>query len=205
MKTKRRRGITLGVESSFFPRARKAMEERQRAQGGAGESKKRDVWEFLREETPRPPTASSPAIPPIAPPVERPEMMRPGYQPSYSRVDPSQAFAVPEMWAYIDQLRRSPGYVPQVYLIDRLTPPVTGATEEEIQGETLNQIASFFGIPGSAFQGMTSIEQGWNQVIVPMFEEFEGMMNRGRPVWIPGFLRFDFSPQNELVIRYYDR
>lgn len=201
MKTHRRRpwSPTLGVESSFFPRARKALQDRLRAQGKPGEAsepRQKAMWEILAEETP---AAGTPP-----PPAESPERMRPGFQPSYSRVDPGEAFGVPKMWAFIDQKRREPGYSPRSFVVDILTPPVTAGDDLQRQIGTIGEIAMFFGIPASAFEGL-SVNQAWQQVIGPMFQEFEGMMNRGRPAYIPGFLSFDLNPQNQLEIVYYDR
>jgi hypothetical protein len=172
------------------------MEERLRAQGGVSEPRQKGIWEFVPGEETPPPSAVGP--------VERPESMRPGYQPSYSKVDPSQAFGIPAMWAYVDEIRRFPGYTPQAYLVRFLTPPVTLGDEQQIQMGTIGEIAMFFGIPISAFQGMT-VPQAWDQVIFPLFREYEGIMNRERPPHIPGFLSFDFSPKNELAVVYYDR
>lgn len=204
MKTvSRRRRFLLGVESSFFPRARKALQDRLRAQGKPGEvsePRQKAMWEFISEETPLP-TGTPPGG---VPPAEGPERMRPGYQPSYTNIDPADAFGVSKMWAFVDQQRRKPGYTPQAFLVDILTPPVTAGDDQQIQMGTIGEIAMFFGIPVSEFQNL-SIDQAWKQVIGPLFQEFESMMNRGRPAYIPGFLSFNLSPQNELAIVYYDR
>lgn len=186
MKTlKRRRKYNLGVDNPFFPRARKA-EERLRAQEGAGEAKKR-IWEYIPGETP----------PGGTPPVEHPELMRPGFQPSYMQ-EPTPWPDAPAMWAIVDEARRTPGYASQPVLVQVLTRPVKD------QDHAIGEIAEFFGIPVAAFQGL-SIGQAWRQVIGPMIEEFELIMNRGRPTYITGSLRFDFSPHNELIVVYYDR
>lgn len=202
MKTvSRRRRFLLGVDSSFFPRSRKALQDRLRAQGKAedvSEPRQKAMWEFISEETPLP--AGTP--PAGVPPEEHPERMRPGFQPSYARVDPGEGIS--KMWAFVDQQRRKPGYTPQDFLVEILTPPVTAGNDLQRQMGTIGEIAMFFGIPASAFEGLT-VDQAWQQVIGPMFQDFEGMMNRGRPAYIPGFLSFNLSPQHELVIVYYDR
>jgi hypothetical protein len=108
------------------------------------------------------------------------------------------------MWAFVDQTRRAPGYNQSPFLIDILTRPVRAKEETERQAETLGEIAQFFGIPTAAFQGL-SIDRAWTEVIGPLFEEFERMMNRMKPQYITGSMRFDLSPQNELAVVYYDR
>lgn len=187
MKANKRIRVLLGVDSSFFPRARKAEERLRRQSGQPGESSQRNIWEFIDT-----PVAGTPTVEPS-------DIMRPGFQPrGYTRVDPNQWFDVPAMWTFVDQTRRTPGYAGQAFLVDILTRPA------KLQEHALGEIAQFFGIPSAAFQGK-SVEQAWVDVVRPMFDEFEAVMNRAKPAYVSGVMRFDLSPQNELAVVYYDR
>lgn len=170
----------LGVDSSFFPRARRAQQQKD-------PGRKREVWEVVQETTP-----------PERPEMEHLDRMRPNFEPRPAPApDYSQWFDVPGMWNFVDHNRRAPGYAGRPFPVDILTAP---AKDPE---ESIVEIARFFGIPMAAFEGMT-IEQAWADVIGPMFNEFEMIMNRGKPPFFPGSLRFDLSPQQELRVVYYE-
>lgn len=182
MKTKRR-GFLLGVDSSFFPRSRKAAERLRRQSGKPGES--RPIWEHI--------------IDPSAASTEHPERMRPGFQPpAYVQPEPSQDLDLEKIWAFVDQTRRSPGYAGTPFAVRYLTRPT------QYPEHALGEIVQFFGIPTSYYQGR-SIEQVWSEILVPMFDEYAASMNRTKPFHLPGFLVFSMSPENELAVVYYER
>lgn len=174
----------MGVEvPSFFEYQRRKAEQEAAASG-----KKKFPFEGLF--APDKPRTQQPPAPPIT------NAPRPGFpvQPSSFTID------IKKIWERVIDTVTEFGN--QEFVIDVLTKPIYNATRSERDFEAAMEIAQLFGIPQSKFQGL-SMQQAWNHVMGPFFENLENTINSAKPVRSLGNIRFELEPGTNELLMYY--
>lgn len=192
----------MGVEvPSFFEYQRRKAAEKAAtdadaaaAAAAASRSKKQGFFDALFAPEHKP-TTQQPQVPPSPPPVIPGSV---NWPPPF--VDANQYFEVAPIWNRV--VTTIADYGNRDFVIDILTPPIYNATRAERDFQAAAEIAQFFGIPGSRFQGLT-LQQSWENVIGPFFYKLEESINRARPFGILGSIHFELDPNtNQLELAY---
>lgn len=182
----------MGVEGPSFYEYQQKKKAGENPVPPAGPPRKKSMFETIFG-APLEEKATGPAV---TPPPTHESRMRPGYQRrGMSFVDPNQWFAVPEIWNYVHETRSQ--FRGQTFIVTVLTQPAAELKQAAVE------VIQFFGIPLSAYEGLT-IEQTWQNVIGPFFDDIESAINQMKPFTVPGSIRFDMV-DGSLVLVYQDR
>lgn len=130
--------------------------------------------------------------------------MRPGFQSYSSRWDdPEQWFEVRKLWDYVNEMRST--YHIRVFPLTVLTMSAVDPRYNVVDmNVAVAQIAQFFGLPVSSFQGLT-LQDAWTHVFEPFLNSLARAMNNAKPFMIPGYIKFDMDENGSLIIVYQEQ
>jgi len=190
----RRKKVMLGVEGpSFFEYQKKKKEEAQ-----PEAPKKKDPMEAIFGGKPE--AGPGTPVPPAAQ-TSRESRMRPGFQGQSSYwSDPEQWFEVRKLWDYVAGMRSQ--YHVRTFPVTVLTMSAVDPRYNVVDmNVAVAQIAQFFGLPVSTFQGLT-LQDAWTHVFDPFLNGIARAMNNAKPYLVPGYLKFDMDDTGALMIVY---